>query len=230
MMEISDMDQILPPELLTNIFRFLPYSDLKNAMLVCRCVKGYNSLLVKRPKTKARLHRSYLFRYWREVGERGSLWSNFKLDFSDGNTNRQLLQVLCLRRLKSLQHISLECVQDSSLLCLLQIIIDNCLGIRKLSLRMDVLQSQIPEDQVAPLAEALVRFEEVDLTEFCITSTDESALLGAAITASSNTKSRLRILKIHGHRKSHSKAVAEAKGKIRIGIKYGSRHAKWQYS
>ena len=37
MVEISDMDQNLPPELLTNIFRFLPYSDLKNAILVCRC-------------------------------------------------------------------------------------------------------------------------------------------------------------------------------------------------
>lgn len=198
------MDQNLPPELLTNIFRFLPYSDLKNAMLVCR--------------------------FWREVGERASLWSNFKLDFTDGNTDCQLLQVLCLSRLQSLKHISLECVQDSSLLALLQIIIDKCLGIQKLSLRMDVLQSQIPEDQVARLAKSLVRLEEVDLTEFCITSTDESALLGAVITASSGAKSRLRIVKIHGHRKSHSKAIAEAKGKIRIDIKYGSRHAKWQYS
>jgi len=205
MVEISEMDQNLPPELMNNIFRFLPYSDLKNAILVCR--------------------------FWRELGERASLWSNFKLDFTDGNdTNRQLLQVLRLSRLQSLQHISLECVEDSSLLALLQIIIDNCLGIRKLSLRMDVLQSQIPEDQVAPLAESLVRFEEVDLAEFCMSSLDESALLGAAITASSGNKARLRILKIHGHRKSHSKAIAEAKGRIRIDIKYGSRHAKWQYS
>jgi len=204
MVEISEMDQNLPPELLNNIFRFLPYTDLKNVVLVCR--------------------------FWREVGERASLWSNFKLDFTDGDTNRQLLQVLRLSRLQSLQHISLECVEDSSLLALLQIIIDNCLGIRKLSLRMDVLQSQIPEDQVSPLAESLVRFEEVDLTEFCISSLDESALLGAAITASSGNKARLSILKIHGHRKSHSKAIAEAKGKIRIDIKYGSRHAKWQYS
>ena len=176
------------------------------------------------------LDKSFVFRFWREVGERASLWSNFKLDFTDGDTNRQLLQVLRLSRLQSLQHISLECVEDSSLLALLQIIIDNCLGIRKLSLRMDVLQSQIPEDQVSPLAESLVRFEEVDLTEFCISSLDESALLGAAITASSGNKARLSILKIHGHRKSHSKAIAEAKGKIRIDIKYGSRHAKWQYS
>ena len=99
-----------------------------------------------------------------------------------------------------------------------------------MSLRMDVLKSEIPEDEVAALAKSLVRFEEVDLTEFCITSTDESALLESAITASSDPKSRLRILKIHGHRKSHSKALAEAKGKIRIDIKYGSRHAKWQYS
>jgi len=205
MVEISEMDQNLPPELLNNIFRFLPYTDLKNVVLVCR--------------------------FWREVGERASLWSNFKLDFTDGgDTNRQLLQVLRLSRLQSLQHVSLECVEDSSLLALLQIIIDNCLGIRKLSLRMDVLQSQIPEDQVSPLAESLVRFEEVDLTEFCISSLDESALLGAAITASSGNKARLSILKIHGHRKSHSKAIAEAKGKIRINIKYGSRHAKWQYS
>ena len=30
----------LPPELLTNIFHFLPFADLNNALLVCRSTKN----------------------------------------------------------------------------------------------------------------------------------------------------------------------------------------------
>ena len=33
---IANINQKLPPELLTAIFQFLPYKELKNALLVCR--------------------------------------------------------------------------------------------------------------------------------------------------------------------------------------------------
>ena len=33
---IANINEKLPPELLTAIFQFLPYADLKNALLVCR--------------------------------------------------------------------------------------------------------------------------------------------------------------------------------------------------
>ena len=35
---IANINEKLPPELLTGIFQFLPYDDLKNALLVCRWV------------------------------------------------------------------------------------------------------------------------------------------------------------------------------------------------
>ena len=34
--ECSNMSEKLPPELLTKIFFFLPYTDLKSVLLVCR--------------------------------------------------------------------------------------------------------------------------------------------------------------------------------------------------
>ena len=36
-LSIRDINSKLPPELLSCIFGFLPYGDLKNALLVCRC-------------------------------------------------------------------------------------------------------------------------------------------------------------------------------------------------
>ena len=169
-------------------------------------------------------------RWWRDVGESASLWTNFKLDFI-ARSPLHLRDVLALPRLQGLQQISLECVQYITLSALLQVVIDYCPGIRKLFLRMNVLKSNIEADEMAMLAETLVKFELVDLTEFCITSTDEGALLEACIKATTTTaKSRIKVLRIHGHRKSHSKAVEAAKGKMKIDIKYGSRHAKWHYS
>ena len=33
------INSALPPELLSSVFRFLPFADLKNALAVCRCFK-----------------------------------------------------------------------------------------------------------------------------------------------------------------------------------------------
>ena len=35
---IANINEKLPPELLTAVFQFLPYDDLKKALLVCRWV------------------------------------------------------------------------------------------------------------------------------------------------------------------------------------------------
>ena len=35
-LSIRDINSALPPELLSSVFGFLPFADLKNALLVCR--------------------------------------------------------------------------------------------------------------------------------------------------------------------------------------------------
>merc|ERR1711971_23987 len=52
-LSIRDINSTLPPELLSCIFGFLPFGDLKNALLVCR--------------------------RWMEVGEQPCLWESFNL-------------------------------------------------------------------------------------------------------------------------------------------------------
>ena len=69
------------PELLTTIFSYLPYKDLKNAVLVCR--------------------------WWRKVGDTPSLWSKIKLKFGNWSLpDDPSLQVLSLKRLQSLEYVT----------------------------------------------------------------------------------------------------------------------------
>ena len=60
----------LPPELLTRIFQFLPFSDLNNALLVCRLTKNKNKIL---------WHMSFAIRRWNELGEQPILWSKLSV-------------------------------------------------------------------------------------------------------------------------------------------------------
>ena len=172
-----------------------------------------------------------MLRWWREVGEGASLWANFKFKLNFiARSPLQLIEVLTMPRLQCLQEIGLQCVQYIiTLPALLQLIIDKCPGIRKLLLR--IKKCTIQEDEMIMLASSLVKFEQVDLTEFSISSTDEIALVEAAIAALSTVVgSRLRLLQIHGHRRSHSKLLAAAKGKVKIDIKYGSRHPSFAWN
>ena len=65
----SDINSRIPPELLSIIFQFLPFSDLKHALLVCK--------------------------RWRDLGEQPSLWAKLELQF-EGTKEVELHQVLAM--------------------------------------------------------------------------------------------------------------------------------------
>ena len=103
----------LPPEILTTIFRFLSFADLKNALQVCK--------------------------WWREVAEQPALWNKLELVHRVGKSpNCGLVEVLTMARLQSLQHLTLnfrfmdnifweDCVH------FLQLVGDLCPSVKRLS-------------------------------------------------------------------------------------------------
>ena len=106
------------------------------------------------------------------MGESGSLWTRFKLKIWTHHATdlqilaSELLQVLSLQRLTSLQYLSLQCIGWELCPPLLRVIVENHSTIRKISL--DVLLPYVPFssiNELAGLTSALVKFEEVDLTE-----------------------------------------------------------------
>lgn len=202
-LSIRDINSSLPPELLSKIFGFLSFGDLKNALLVCR--------------------------RWMEVGQQPCLWVNFNLkllaDLTDQDHQlfEHLLQVLSLKRFQSLQHLSLEVKAEtwidkmmlSGMLSinndtsvwvdsanLLHIVRDKHPAIEKLSLEFT---TDGTEDKIAQLAEELVMFQEVDLTKCQFGSggfkdsdakDSTAAFLMALLTASAQSTSRLKLLTI----------------------------------
>ena len=71
---VGNINSRLPPELLSNILEFLPFSDLKEALLVCRSVPVGQ-------QTDLSTISFFFFRHWKEVGEQPSLWAKLKLHF-----------------------------------------------------------------------------------------------------------------------------------------------------
>ena len=105
------------------------------------------------------------------MGEAGSLWEKFKLKMWTNQASdlqlltSDLLQVLSLQRLASLEYLSLQCIRWELCAPLLRVIVETQPTIRKLSL--DVLLPYVPfacKAELAGLTSALVRFEEVDLS------------------------------------------------------------------
>jgi len=126
----------LAPEILLNIFGFLPFDDLKSAILVCR--------------------------WWREVGESPSLWANLKLSYMDHESILpRLPQVLSLKRLQCLKSLNFGCVERD---CAnyLRMISDHHPSVTRISLDMCW---NIDVKEVASVAETLVKFDEVDLSK-----------------------------------------------------------------
>ena len=72
---VGNINSKLPPEMLSNILQFLPFSDLKEALLVCRSVSG--------AKIVSKLVSTVFCRQWREVGEQPILWAKLELHFSE---------------------------------------------------------------------------------------------------------------------------------------------------
>ena len=73
---VGNINSRLPPELLSNILEFLPFSDLKEALLVCRSVPVGQ-------QTDLSTISFFFFRHWKEVGEQPSLWAKLKLHFEE---------------------------------------------------------------------------------------------------------------------------------------------------
>ena len=95
------------------------------------------------------------------MGEQPSLWAKLELFFEGHDVDVELHQVLALRRLQSLQSLYLCCWDRTR--HLLQTVLDGCPNLRKLDLAMDFIP--IPDDELTGIAEMLVKFEEIDLTE-----------------------------------------------------------------
>ena len=94
-------------------------------------------------------------RWWRDVGESGSLWTRFKLKIWTHHATdlqilaSELLQVLSLQRLTSLQYLSLQCIRWELCPPLLRVIVENHSTIRKISL--DVLLPYVPFSSINAL-------------------------------------------------------------------------------
>ena len=152
---------------------------------------------------------SYLFcRQWRDVGEQPSLWAKLEL-FFEGREDVELHQVLALRRLQSLQSLYLCCWDRTR--HLLQTVLDGCPNLRKLDLAMDFIP--IPDDELTGIAETLVKFEEIDLTEgFIIKGKERSReYLRAILAALPGEGSKLKILTLHGCKKKLGTDLTEAR-------------------
>ena len=170
-----------------------------------------------------------MHRRWSEVGQQPCLWEDFKLKFLADMTDRDqqplehLLRVLSLERFQSLQHLSLQ-VQantwmDEMMLSsmfgindgtsvwvdcanLLHIVRDKHPAMKKLSLEFITDGS---EDKMAQLAEELVMFQEIDLSNCKFGSAgfkdsdskdSTAAFLKALLSASARPTSKLKILTI----------------------------------
>ena len=108
---IDYISKKMAPELLTAIFQFLPYDDLKNALLVCRWDEKpsipcgtikYNALRLKIGNFSVSCLNCNVFsdmcRWWREVGEGPIFWTGFKLSFNIHKLSEEkLFEVLSLQ-------------------------------------------------------------------------------------------------------------------------------------
>ena len=102
---VGNINSKLPPEMLSNILQFLPFSDLKVALLVCRSVSGATIV----PKLVFTVS---FIRRWKEVGEQPSLWAKLELhlsQFEEGLEKRLLLQVLTWLHLDFALHTCSPC-------------------------------------------------------------------------------------------------------------------------
>ena len=120
-----------------------------------------------------------------------------------------LHQVLTLRRLQSLESLSL-CSYGQPVY-LLQTVVDYCPKLQKLSVDFDVWGFQ--EAEQAPVAKILVKFEEIVLTEDFIYFDNKRAkrALRAILRALPGESSKLKILTLPGDEKKHTAALAEAR-------------------
>ena len=179
----------------------------------------------------------FFSRQWRDVGEKPSLWAKLQLyfgpgDLEDGDGDEDgdevededvgpaLHQVLTLRRLQDLQSLHLCCWDETQLTLetvhLLQTVVGCCPKLRKIALEFEFIP--VSEEELTGVAEVLVKFEEIDLTQGFILKGKERTkdYLRAILTALPGEGSKLKILTLHGNKRNLSADLAEARG---VGLK-----------
>ena len=172
----------LPNELLTMVFQFLPFDDLKKVLLVCRLAPCF--VLYKDWFWILLLFVLCCSRRWREVGEQACLWTSFKLKFivnywaevdirdqpgGPSGTAGDLRKVLKFRRLSSFQQLTLDFFSNmdwEEYIYLFQVIIESSPSVLRLSLIENPLffrgDLHATKARAQQLAEWVVRFQRVD--------------------------------------------------------------------
>ena len=163
------------------------------------------------------------------------MWAKFELVFfaraggfsTESRGVTELRDVLRLRRLQSLQSLTLALSGWSPFLGCLQAIPDllqtvlhyRCPVLRALHLDFGGWESarmvgqQVVDDRVAKIGAELVKFEKVELTAdrgYSSLSTEHAkAILAAILTALPRESSKMKILTLRGEKEEHAAALAE---------------------
>ena len=153
------------------------------------------------------------------MGEGPNFWTLFKLSFNIHKLSEEkLVEVLSLRRLATLQNINLsgwgfiywQLPQH------LKIISDCHPLIRSLSIGPQMILKFCNKEEAAKLAEALIKFEEVECSCLC---KDETLLLGALTSASNRADSKLKVISFQARSsKFNSEALAEARRRFAVNL------------
>ena len=152
------------------------------------------------------------------MGERPELWAKLKLGFfaqlGIEAQEQELLGILQLRRLQSLERLRLECrLPAKNCPPFLQIISDNHPAVRKLDLQMSQ-QGTLPEEILVNLAAALVKFEEVDVFFFSDRVEPLAGeILSATLIATAGVNSKLKMLTMPGNEERHAEAITQARSR-----------------
>jgi len=198
-----------PPELITTIFKHLPFNDLKNVLLVCRL--------------------------WKKLGEQPCLWSSLKLRLP-GNARSSLTRikrVLNMGRLQRLQQLTMDFGQTkiygSDILHFLQVLPPT---VKKLSLEGEVILSWtlLMEGRALPrraeaLVEELLKLEEVDFSKFSFFRNwaySRAVLRRLTAVISSGEDVKLKVLSLPGFGPDFSdEALVKARG---VGLQVNIFH------
>ena len=200
----------LPPEILTIIFRFLSFADLKNALRVCK--------------------------WWREVAEQPALWTNLDLVHRIGESPEYgLVEVLTMARQRSLQRLTLnfrfmdkifweDCVH------FLQVVADLCPSVKSLSWDKGGKIAMIPrrltaithvDKRAQNLVAQMVKFEEVHFFSPFV-GEQQLAVNGindAILRAASEVEdSKLKVLTMVGDQPIDPAVLAVAQKKLTINM------------
>ena len=148
------------------------------------------------------------------------MWAKLKLHFEEEDDEEEedregkplLHQVLSLRRLQSLESLSL-CSWGQNPSNLLQTVADYCPNLRRLAVDFDMLELIRHKARLAEVAGSLVKFEQIDLTSGLVLlhSRAAKAILMAILKVLPGEDSKLKVLILNGDEKLHSAALAEAR-------------------